>query len=182
MLLEASSIERRVGQLAEEVQSDYPTPPLVVGILNGAVQFMMDLLAHMPEAYAAELVYDFVDLSSYDGEASRGTVQWTKDLSVDIKGRDVLVVDGIVDSGRTLRALLGVLSQRQARSVKVCALLDKPARRVYQVPLDYCGFRIADHFVVGYGMDYDQRYRALKYVGIYQQSDSSGKGGSAHGA
>lgn len=166
--INATQIAGRVEEIAAQIVADYEKPPVMVGILNGAVQFMMDLIAQLPPAWAAELCYDFVDLSSYAGTQSSGQVQFGKDLVVDIAGQDVLVVDGIVDTGLTLHALLQHLKKAGPRTVKVCTLLDKSARRQHRLQVDYSGFAIEDLFVVGYGMDFDQRYRALPYIGIIE--------------
>ena len=166
VLIDRDTVRQRVAQLAGQVAADYAaSPPLVVGVLNGAAQFMMDLLAHMPESFAQQVEYDFVSVSSYVGSQSQGEVRLTKDVDLDLGGREVLVVDGIVDTGRTLEFLLAKFRDRAPNSLKVCALLDKPARRRHPVQIDYLGFTIEDVFVVGYGMDYDQRYRALNYIG-----------------
>ncbi len=167
VLIDRERVRRRVVQLAGQLAADYAeSPPLVVGILNGAARFMMELLACLPEAFARQVEYDFVSISSYAGGQSQGKVQLAKDVGVDLAGREVLVVDGIVDTGLTLEFVLARFRERQPRSLKVCALLDKAARRRHPVPVHYRGFAIEDVFVVGYGMDYDQRYRALDYIGV----------------
>lgn len=166
VLIDRDTVRQRVAQLAGQVAADYAaSPPLVVGVLNGAIQFMMDLLAGMPPLFAAQVEYDFVSVSSYAGGQSQGRVQLAKDVGVDLGGREVLIVEGIIDTGLTLDFLLARFRERAPRSLKVCALLDKPARRRHPVQVDYTGFAIDDVFVVGYGMDYDQRYRALNYIG-----------------
>lgn len=166
VLIDRERVRQRVEQLAGQVAVDYAaSPPLVVGVLNGAVQFMMDLLALMPQHFAAQVEYDFVSVSSYAGGQSQGRVQLAKDVGMELAGREVLIVEGIVDTGLTLDFLLAKFRGREPKSLKVCALLDKPARRRHPVQVDYMGFTIEDVFVVGYGMDYDQRYRALNYIG-----------------
>lgn len=170
VLIDRQVVEQRITEMAGEVAADYGDgAPVCIGVLNGAVPFMMELIGRLPEPLHERLVYDFVDVSSYDGTESRGEVRVDKDCVVDVKGQDVLVVDGIVDTGLTLERVLAMLTVRQPRSLKVCALLDKPARRQWQVPVDYCGFTIEDVFVVGYGMDYDQRLRALPYIGVLEE-------------
>lgn len=169
VLIDQKSVERRVAELADQLAADYGNdPPLFIGILNGAAPFIMELIARLPAPLQERLEYDFIDISSYDGDRSRGEATLVKDCVVDVKGKDVVVVDGIVDTGLTLDRVLAMLEERKPRSLKVCTLLDKPARREHQVPIDYCGFTIEDLFVVGYGMDYDQRYRALRYVGLLE--------------
>ena len=169
VLIEQRAVEQRIAEMAGLMATDYGDgSPVFIGVLNGAVPFMMELIGRLPGPLQERLVYDFVDVSSYDGTESRGEVRVDKDCVVDVEGRDVLVVDGIVDTGLTLERVLAMLAQRQPRSLKVCALLDKPARRRRKVPVDYCGFIIEDVFVVGYGMDYDQRLRALSYIGVLE--------------
>ena len=170
MLIDRQTLRDRVGQLAVEVAADYADAPLlVIGVLNGAVPFMMELLALLPQPFAAGVEYDFVGVSSYAGHQSQGQVRLHKDVGADLAGREVLVVDGIVDTGLTLAFLLGQFQRRAPKSIRTCALLDKPARRQHPVRVDYTGFAIEDVFVVGYGMDYDQRYRALNYLGALTQ-------------
>lgn len=167
VLIDRQTVQHRVAALARQIAGDYPgTPPLLVGVLNGAVQFLVDLLGCMPEELLAEVEYDFVAVSSYEGRRSRGTVALAKDLAVEVGGRDVLVVEGIVDTGLTLQWVLADLAARSPRSVRVCALLDKPSRRRHAVPLDYVGFCIPDVFVVGCGLDQAQRFRGLRYIGV----------------
>lgn len=170
VLIDRPTLRQRVAHLAGQIAADYAqSPPLVVGVLNGAVHFMMELLACLPEGFAAGVEYDFVGVSSYSGGQSQGQVRLTKDVGAQLRDREVLLVDGIVDTGLTAAFLLALFQDRQPRSLKVCALLDKPARRRHPVPVDYRGFAIEDVFVVGYGMDYDQRYRALNYIGVIGQ-------------
>ena len=165
VLLEREQVERRIDELAQQLASDYTgAAPLFVGLLNGAVPFMMALISRLPEDLLARLAYDFVDVSSYQGTENTGQIAQAKDLVVAVAGRDVLVVDGIVDTGRSLDFVLAMLKERQPGSLRVCTLLDKRARREVPVPIDYCGFEIEDAFVVGYGMDCDQRYRALPHI------------------
>lgn len=165
VLLEREQVERRIDELAQQLASDYAgAAPLFVGLLNGAVPFMMALISRLPEELLARLAYDFVDVSSYQGTENTGQIAQAKDLVVAVAGRDVLVVDGIVDTGRSLDFVLAMLKARQPGSLRVCTLLNKRARREVPVPVDYCGFEIEDAFVVGYGMDCDQRYRALHHI------------------
>tara|TARA_Y100000588_G_scaffold324368_1_gene357469 strand:+ start:397 stop:918 length:522 start_codon:yes stop_codon:yes gene_type:complete len=171
ILFDSTAIQQRVAALARQIAAEYsPSQPLFVGILNGAVQFMMDLIANLPTDLREKLQYDFVDISSYVGTKSGDQISMSKDLVIDIGDADVLVIDGIVDTGKTLHYLLAHLSEKKPRSIKVCTLLDKTAKRQCQVPIDYCGFAVDDLFVVGYGMDCDQRYRALPYVAALSQS------------
>ena len=165
VLIDRSEVDRRIGEMAREIATDYAgSAPLLIGILNGAAQFMMALLDRLPNEMLEQLDYDFVDVSSYRGSESTGRVELTKDLVVAVEGREVLVVDGIVDTGRSLAFVMELVRGRRPRSLKTCTLVDKTARRSVPLVVDYRGFEIEDVFVVGYGMDYDQRYRALRHI------------------
>ena len=142
---------------------------MLVGIRNGAVPFMMDLLRLLPASWRPDLVFDFLDATSYSGARSTG-VRLSDDLVVNLEGRSVLVVDGIVDTGETIREVLRHLRRKGPARVRVCTLLDKPSRRTGPVPIDYRGFEVEDLFVVGYGMDLDQRYRGLRCIGVVTES------------
>ncbi|WP_099975229.1 hypoxanthine phosphoribosyltransferase [Lactobacillus terrae] len=152
-------------KLGAQLSKDYEGKnPLFVCILRGAAMFMMDLIKNVD----VSLEYDFMDVSSYGGEntVSTGEVKIIKDLDTSIKGRDVVIVEDIIDTGITLDSLLDLLNARQANSIKIVSFLDKPDRRVKSIKVDYTGIQIPDEFVVGYGMDYDEKYRNLPYVGI----------------
>jgi hypoxanthine phosphoribosyltransferase/bifunctional protein TilS/HprT len=169
VLIDRQQVERRVGELALEIAADYAEKaPLFVGILTGAAQFMMALIDRLPDELLARLDYDFVDVSSYRGRESTGRVELVKDLAVAVAGREVLVVDGIVDTGRSLDFVMAMIRSRQPLALKTCTLLDKSARRVVPVAVDYCGFEIEDAFVVGCGMDCDQHYRALRHIAVIE--------------
>ncbi len=150
-----------------QIATEHPEPPVLLGILNGAVPFMMALLRTFPAQYGEGVDYDFVDASSYQGSESTGVVRVDRGPVIDMRGRPILVVDGIVDTGRTIAAVLEHLRPLAVTSVQVVTLLDKPSRRVEPVAIDYRGFEIEDHFVVGYGMDYNQQYRGLRYIGVF---------------
>ena len=167
VLISAADLGRRVEELTAEVAADFAgNAPVIVGILNGAAPFMMDLLRFLPPPMAREILYDFVDATSYSGTESTGAVELSRHLSVDVLDRPVLVVDGIVDTGRTLSVVLDNLREQQPASLRTCVLLDKPGRRRFEVPVDYRGFEIEDHFVVGYGMDLDARFRGLRHIAV----------------
>ena len=166
-MIDAGAIEDRVRELAAQITADYAAePPLLLGILNGAARFMMDLLTAFPAEFSDRIVYDFVGAASYAGQKTSGAVTVTHETAVDLRDRDVLIVDGIADSGLTLQHVVGYVKGRSPRSVRVCVLLDKACRRQHSVKLDYTGFQIEDVFVVGYGMDLDQRWRSLRYIGV----------------
>jgi hypoxanthine phosphoribosyltransferase len=164
VLLDAETIGRRVRELATQISADYGGRPVrLVGILKGAWVFMADLIRQLE----LEVTVDFLSFSSYgDGAQSSGAVKITKDLDQSIAGLDVLVVEDILDTGQTFEYLRGVLDAHKPHSLKVVTLLDKPSRRVRPVQADYVGFRIPDIFVVGYGLDYAQRYRNLPDVRV----------------
>ncbi|MBM3500247.1 MAG: hypoxanthine phosphoribosyltransferase [Armatimonadetes bacterium] len=166
VLLSQEQLRRRVGELAAEVSRDYAGKDLVlIGVLNGAVVFLADLLRAL--TIPAEL--EFVGASSYgDGIVSYGTCELTKDLDRSIEGKHAVVVEDIVDTGRTLAALVECLELKGAASVEVCALLDKPSRRTVELHPRYIGFEIPDSFVVGYGLDFAQHYRGLPYVAVLE--------------
>ena len=164
VLLSAEQIQERVHELGAELTRDYAgRNPLVLCVLKGAIVFISDLVRAMD----MQLGLEFMAISSYGtGTRSSGEVKIIKDLDVPVAQRDLLVVEDIVDTGLTLSYLLGNLHARGARSVKLIALLDKPSRRQREVKIDYLGFTIPDEFVVGYGLDYAERYRNLPYIGI----------------
>jgi hypoxanthine phosphoribosyltransferase len=161
-LIQEDRLKRRIGELGEEISSDYAGHDLLlVGVLKGAVFFMSDLMRHL--TIPCEI--DFMAISSYAGATeSSGVVRILKDLDMNIEGRDVLVVEDIIDSGLTLSYLMRNLEAREPASLEVCALLTKPDRREIDVPVRYVGFEIPNRFVVGYGLDYAEKYRNLPYV------------------
>jgi hypoxanthine phosphoribosyltransferase len=162
VLLTADQIHSRIQELGARIDGDYPNGPVyLVGILKGACIFLSDLARAMKTPARLE----FIGISSYGrGKTSSGEVKLTKDLDVSVEGRDVIVVEDIVDSGVTLSYLLQVFRQRHPRSLRIATLLDKPERRQRPVTVDYVGFQIPDEFVVGYGLDYAEDYRNLKDV------------------
>ena len=162
ILFDEQRIRSRVGELARAITKDYRGRQLVlVSILRGSVFFATDLARQIE----LPLSMDFLSISSY-GEDSEGVVRITKDLEENIAGKDVLVIEDIIDTGFTLKYLLRTLGGRNPKSLEVCALLDRRARRIIEIDLKYVGFEIADKFVVGYGLDYKQRYRNLPYIGV----------------
>jgi len=164
VLLSSSQIAARISELADQISSDYGgTTPHLVGVLKGAWIFMADLIRHL----SLEATVDFLGIQSYlSGTTSSGEVKITKDLDASIAGRDVLVVEDILDTGHTYHYLRGVFSAHQPKSLKLVTLLDKASRRTIPVQADYVGFRIPDVFVVGYGLDYNQQFRRLPEVRI----------------
>ena len=164
ILFTQEQLARRVSELAEAINRDYEGKNLIlISVLRGSFIFMADLARQIKHS----CLIDFMSVSSYGkGVNSSGQVQITKDLSEDISGLDVIVVEDILDSGNTLSYLLRLLEQRHPASIRLCTLLDKPDRRVKPITADYSGFTIPDAFVVGYGLDYAEKYRNLPYRGI----------------
>ncbi len=169
-LFSAGAIQARISELGAEIARDYAgRNPLLVGVLKGACIFISDLL----RAIDLQLGIEFIAISSY-GSSMRtsGEVRLVKDLDVAVEGRDILVVEDIIDTGLTLSYLLSNLHARGARSVKLVAMLDKYERREREVPIDYVGFKIPDAFVVGYGLDYAERYRNLPYIAVLKDPNA----------
>ncbi len=163
ILIPEPQIARRVKSVAREIGRDFRGRELVVvAVLNGTVLFLADLVRHLN----LPLRLDFVGVSSYGAGTKSGKLVFTKELRLDVRGRDVLLVDDILDTGKTLSRVRAKLLRLKPRRLKTCVLLDKPARRVRKIQADYVGFQIPDHFVVGYGLDFDERYRNLPFVGI----------------
>ncbi|MGD1058704.1 MAG: hypoxanthine phosphoribosyltransferase [Solirubrobacteraceae bacterium] len=169
VLVTAEDLQRRVLELGEQISSDYreqSSSLLLVGVLKGAVFFLSDLMRYID----IPVEVDFMAVASYGSATdSSGVVRILKDLDAAIEGRDVLIVEDIVDSGLTLQYLLRNLGSRNPRTLEVCALLTKPERRKVDLPTRYVGFEIADRFVVGYGLDYAERYRNLPYVAALER-------------
>lgn len=164
ILFTPDALATRVAELARAIEGDYREKELLlIGILKGAVIFLADLIRHL----SLPVEVDFMAVASYGAATkSSGVVRILKDLEVPLAGRHVLVVEDIVDTGLTLRYLLDLLWAREPASVRTCVLLDKRERRLVPVPVDYCGFVIPDVFVVGYGLDYAEKYRQLPYVAV----------------
>jgi hypoxanthine phosphoribosyltransferase len=167
ILIDRETLAGRVAELGAEVSADYEGRDLLlIGVLKGAVFFMADLMRHL----TVPCEVDFMAISSYgDATDSSGIVRILKDLDINIEGRDVLVVEDIIDSGLTLSYLIRNLESREPASLEVCALLTKPSRREIDVPVRYVGFEIPNKFVVGYGLDFAERYRNLPYVGVLDE-------------
>jgi hypoxanthine phosphoribosyltransferase len=170
VLISSEKIQERIRELGEQISSDYPEGTLhFIGILKGAVFFMTDLARAMKR----DVFIDFMGISTYGkGKTSSGEVKVTKDLDISLEGVDVVIVEDIVDSGVTLNYLLHVLEQRKPRSIRIAALLDKPERRLRPVHVSYVGFPIPDRFVVGYGLDYAEKYRNLDSICVLDEEKS----------
>ena len=164
VLLTKEQLEERVSAIGAQISRDYAGKrPLLVSVLRGSFIFMADLTRHIE----THCTVDFMAVSSYGGgTSSSGQVKIIKDLSDSIEGKDVIVVEDILDSGNTLHYLIQVLKARHPASIRLATLLDKPSRRTKPVQADYVGFEVPDEFVVGYGLDYDEAYRNLPYIGV----------------
>ncbi|PAO66785.1 MULTISPECIES: hypoxanthine phosphoribosyltransferase [Bacillus] len=164
VLISEAEIQEKVKELGAELTSEYQdTFPLVIGVLKGALPFMADLIKHI-DTY---LEMDFMDVSSYgNSTVSSGEVKIIKDLDTSVEGRDILIIEDIIDSGLTLSYLVELFRYRKAKSIKIVTLLDKPSGRKADIKADFVGFEVPDAFVVGYGLDYAERYRNLPYIGV----------------
>ncbi len=165
-LISEADVAAKIAELGAQISKDYEGEDIyMLCILKGGVFFMTELAKHV----TVPVSLDFMSVSSYGSQTrSSGNVRIIKDLDTPIEGKNVLVVEDIIDTGRTLAYLLDNLQQRKPKSLKLCTLLDKPQQRVTEVDVDYVGFQIPDKFVVGYGLDYDQHYRNLPYIGVVE--------------
>ena len=166
VLVPEEDVAKRIKELGEQISKDYAGKQVhLICVLKGGVFFMCELAKRI----TVPVSMDFMSVSSYgDGTKSSGVVKIAKDLDETLEGKNVLIVEDIIDSGRTLYYLMDILSKRNPKSMKPCTLLDKPERRVKDVKVDYVGFNIPDEFVVGYGLDYAQRYRNLPFIGVVE--------------
>ena len=166
VMISEEDVDAKIAELGKQISEDYAGKQVhLICILKGSVFFMCELAKRI----TVPVSMDFMSVSSYgDGTKSSGIVKIAKDLDETLEGKDVIVIEDIIDSGRTLYYLLEVLQKRQPKSLRLCTLLDKPDRRVKDVKVDYVGFSIPDEFVVGYGLDYAQKYRNLPYIGIVE--------------
>jgi hypoxanthine phosphoribosyltransferase len=163
VLITEEQIARRVETLAREIERDFRgRETVVVSLLSGTVMFLADLMRHI----SLPMRLDFIGVSSYGTGTESGDLVFTKELRLDVRGRDVLLIDDILDTGKTLSRVLPKLRALKPRRIKVCVLLDKPERRVEKIKADYVGFSVPDFFVVGYGLDFAERYRNLPFVGV----------------
>lgn len=167
VMISEEELDKKIRYLGEQISKDYAGKSVhLLCILKGSVFFMCELAKRI----TVPVSMDFMSVSSYgDSTSSSGVVKINKDLDENIEGKDVIVIEDIVDTGRTLSYLLEVLKARKPASLALCTLLDKPERRTHQVEVDYTGFEVPDEFVVGYGLDYAQKYRNLPYIGVVQQ-------------
>jgi hypoxanthine phosphoribosyltransferase len=173
VLVDEETLQARVKELGQIVSAEYEASDLIlICVLKGGVAFLTDLMRHITVPHEI----DFLAISSYGAgqRESTGAVRLIMDLKADIAGRDVLIVEDIVDSGRTMEYLLRTLGARQPASLRICTLLSKPSRREIDIPLDYIGFEIPNEFVLGYGLDLDEKYRNLPYVAVLKKEYYAG--------
>ena len=164
-LIDEAALQARVKEVAADIRRDAGDEPiLLLGVLKGAFMFMADLM----RSIGGDVTCDFISVSSYVGTTSSGEVQIRKDVDSPLEGRRVIIVEDIVDTGLTLHYLQGILQKRKPATLKTACLLSKPSRRKAPVPVDYIGFEIEDKFVVGYGLDFNERYRNLPYIGLVE--------------
>lgn len=165
IMVEEKEIVARSAELGKQITEDYiklGSTPLLVAMLRGSVPFLAELIKHID----LNIEYDFMDVKSYEGTESIGDIKIIKDLDTSIKGLDILLVEDIVDTGRTIDSVRKLLMNKGARSVRIATLLDKPSRRIFDIKAEYIGFEVPDEFVVGFGMDFNQKYRCLPYIGV----------------
>lgn len=162
ILINESKIENRLNELAREIMKDYKDEDIVfIGVLKGAATFMIELAKRIKN----NVEYEFIQVESYEGDTSTGNVILKQDLIGKIEGKNIIIIEDIIDTGRTLEYLRDYIKKLNPKSTKICTLLSKPSRRVVELDVDYIGFTIPDEYVVGFGMDYNQKYRNLPYVG-----------------
>lgn len=168
VLLSEEQLQEKIGQLGAQLTEEYQDKfPLLIGVLKGAMPFMTDLMKRI-DTYVE---IDFMDVSSYgNATVSSGEVKILKDLNTSVEGRDIVIIEDIIDSGLTLSYLVELFKHRKAKSIKIVTLLDKPTGRKVDLKADYVGFEVPDAFVVGYGLDYAERYRNLPYIGVLKKS------------
>jgi hypoxanthine phosphoribosyltransferase len=167
VLIDHAKISRRIAEMAREIEADLNGEPVIlVGILKGSIHFLSDLGRYLK----IDAEVDFMQAKSYEGTTSTGNIRILKDLDCDIANRNVIIVEDIVDTGLTISHLLSHLRLRRPRTLRVASLLSKPGSRKVQIEPDYLGFSIPNEFVVGYGLDFDERYRNLPYIAIYRES------------
>lgn len=165
VLINRARIEKRLDEMAKEIEKDYEGKEIIfLGVLKGSVPFMWELAKRIKN----DIKFEFIELSSYKGTESTGTVVLHKDIKDEIEGKDVIIIEDIVDTGRTIDFLLEHLKEKKSNSVRIATLLSKPSRRVIELNVDYIGFKIEDKFVVGFGLDYDQKFRNLPYIGYIE--------------
>lgn len=166
ILFSEDQLMKRIVEVADQINSDFKGERItLVGLLNGSVPFLAELMKHIK----LDCEIDFMDVSSYRGTQSTGEVRILKDLTRMIAGSNVIIVEDIVDTGQTLKTIMGILTNRNPKALKVATLLDKPEGRVVDIKADYVGFNVPNEFVIGFGLDYDELYRNLPYIGVLKE-------------
>ena len=165
VLINEAKLQKRIEELAKKIDKDYEGKEIVLlGILKGSVPFLWELAKRIKNYMQLE----FIEVSSYEGTESTGEIKLSKDIASSIEGKDVIIVEDIIDTGRTLTYLKQHILEKKPNSLKIATLLSKPSRRIMELEVDYIGFQIEDKFVVGFGLDYDQKYRNLPYIGCIE--------------
>ena len=165
VLINKSKLEKRIEEIGKQIEKDYEGKDIVfIGILKGSVMFMSELAKNVKN----NIELEFMEVSSYEGTESTGVVRINKDIKNSIQGKDVIIVEDIIDTGRTLTYLVDYLKQKNPNSLEIATMLSKPSRRIMELNVDYIGFAIDDKFVVGYGLDYNEKYRNLPYIGYFE--------------
>ena len=161
VLINETRVEKRVNELAKEIMKDFKDEDIVfVGVLKGAAMFMIDLAKKIKN----NVEFEFIEVKSYEGKESTGKINLVQDLTGKIEGKNVIIIEDIIDTGRTLEYLKEHLFKLNPKTLKICAFLSKPSKRIIDMPVDYVGFLIEDKFIVGYGLDYNQKFRNLPYI------------------
>lgn len=165
VLIKEEAINKRLDELAEQIMEDYKGKDIMfLCILKGSVMFTVELAKRIKN----NVQFEFIEVSSYENNQSTGKIKLNKDISQSIEGKDVIIIEDIIDSGRTISFLKEYLKQKNPNTLKVCSLLDKPSKRTFEIKADYIGFEVDDKFIVGYGLDDNQNYRNLNYVGYIE--------------
>ena len=166
VLIEEAKIDKRLKEIANQIEQDYENKDIIfLCVLKGSVVFTVELAKKIKN----NIQFEFIEVSSYDGHKSTGKIKLNKDITNSIKGKDVILVEDIIDTGITIKFLKEYLLEKEPKTLKICSLLDKPSRRVVNIKPDYLGFTIEDKFVIGYGLDDEQNYRNLDYIGYIEE-------------
>ena len=166
VFINEARLEKRIVEMAKEIEKDYKGKDIIfVGVLKGSVQFMVELSKKIKNS----IEFEYLEVSSYEGTESTGTIKMNKGINESVEGKDVIIIEDIIDTGRTLSFLKEYLLKQNPNSLKIATLLSKPSRRIIDIGVDYIGFRIEDKFVVGFGLDYNQHYRNLPYIGYIEK-------------
>ena len=167
VLINEARLNKRIEEIAEQIENEYKGEEIVfIGVLRGAVPFMWELAKRIKN----NITFEFIEVSSYEGTESTGKIKINKDITNSIKDKNIIIVEDIIDTGRTLTFLKEYIKEKGAKTIKIATLLSKPTRRIMDLDVNYIGFKIEDKFVVGFGLDYNQRYRNLPYIGYIEEN------------